>query len=121
MYGGFANGYYAANNNATAGSWVSLEIPEPIWPYKMEIYANGDYTTSHLLGNAIFSWQCSNDNQNWITLHTISSLSNTSKMLYTFYNVSGVSEKYKYFRLYVNQASNTTYWNVGHGQVSGVL
>lgn len=121
IYGAFANGYYAANNSGKAGSWVSLSIPEPIWPYKMTINPNGVYTTSYMLSNAIFTWQCSEDGSTWIDIASIPNQSTTSNVQYTFYNTNGITGKYKYFRLYVSQSSNTTYWNVGYGKISGIL
>ena len=118
---GFAEGNYVAKNSGTAGDWVQLTIPEPIWPYKMQIYANGRWSTSYMLSGAKFKWQCSNDGTNWIDLDTLSNLSTTTNVWYTFYNKTGVTGKYKYFRLYVAQASNTTYWSCGNGRVSGIL
>jgi hypothetical protein len=118
---GFANGNYIADNCGKAGDWVQLIIPEPIWPYKMQIHANGRWSTSHMLTGAIFKWQCSNDGNNWIDLDTLSTLSTTTNVWYTFYNKTGITGKYKYFRLYVAQSSNTAYWNCGDGQVSGIL
>lgn len=120
-WGAFANAHYIGPSSSTVGSWAMLEIPEPIWPYKMDIYAQNGGNFGSYLADAIFNWQCSNDGTNWVDLHAIPSLSQTSNVLYTFYNTAGVTEKYKYFRLYVSQASNKTYWSCGKGQVSGIL
>ena len=121
IWGAFGNNFIQYTKTNNTGNWAQLTIPAPIWPYKMEIVPDAAQNGNYLGGPPTFKWQASNDGSNWVDLSSFTGTVTTTKVQRTFYNTTGATEKYRYFRLYLEYSSTSTYWEVGYGKISGIL
>lgn len=121
VFGPFSANYVQGPASNATGNYYKIQLPEPIWPYKMTIIPDGAGKTTYLAGPPIFEWQASSDGNDWIVLSSFSDVVTAINTPRIFYNTEGITGKYQYYRIFCRYASSAVAWSVGQGKIHGIL